>query len=134
MATFYTVNTQTGETVKTSPAPFNVDENVQPDPPFVQLKRVDDNTVPVYAEATHKLVRSVTDSYQAHTRTFYNEVVEKTQAEKNAYQQRLADDADRAAAKAVLLDMKNGVGTQTVRTTRLEKVLFRVAKDLYGNS
>lgn len=41
--------------------------------------------------------------------------------------------ADREQIKAILGDLQNGVGTQAVRTTRCERVLVRLIKDLYGS-
>ena len=37
-----------------------------------------------------------------------------------------------AQAKAVLVALKNGTGTSAERLARIERVLFRVAKDLLG--
>lgn len=44
-----------------------------------------------------------------------------------------ADAADRSAVKAVLQDMRSGVGTAGERISRVERVLFRIAREaLFG--
>jgi len=43
----------------------------------------------------------------------------------------LADQAERDIAKALYLDLKNGVGTSVERIVRIEKVAARLLKDAY---
>ena len=55
-------------------------------------------------------------------------VVALSQAELDA----LAEQAERDVAKALYQDLKNGVGNNTARLLRVEKVLARLLKDAYG--
>ena len=48
-------------------------------------------------------------------------------------QEELDSATELAAIKAVALDLKNGTGTAAERLTRVERVLFRMLKDQYGN-
>lgn len=66
-----------------------------------------------------------TDSAATHTWI----VVEKTQAEKDEDTEAAQRAIDYADAKAVYLNLKNGVGTAAERLTRIEKVLARLLRD-----
>lgn len=119
---FYIVHKGTREVVRQSPKPFNSDESVQPHPPLIQLKRVEDETVPVYDESREKLVQNFVDDDNAGTRTFIWEVAPLSQEEINAYAKRQTDAETLEQLRAVYQDLKNGAGTSSVRIARLEKI------------
>jgi hypothetical protein len=121
--TYYIVNRDTRALVRESSTPFNIDESVQPDPPLIQLKRVDDDTRPAFDPATQKLVRIFTDNDAAFTRTWSWQVQAKTQAEMDAYQLEQQDAATLVIIRNVYQDLKNGVGTAVQRLERCERAL-----------
>lgn len=127
---YYIINKETRELIRKSQTPFNVDETVQPELPQFQLKRVDDDTVPTYNAATHKVVRSFVDDDEAATRTFYWEVVPLTQAEIDAYIQQQEDATVRQQIKDNYLALKNGTGTQAERLRRVEIGLAFVVREI----
>lgn len=120
---FYIINKTTGDVVKKSDTPFNIDESVQPPDPFMQLKILRNETKPAFNAATEKLVITHTDDLQAFTRTFHfvkqpltaEEIALKAEAD--------AAEVTRLQIKAVYLDLKNGTGTAGERLVRIEKAL-----------
>ena len=60
------------------------------------------------------------------------EVLAKTQEEQDAYTQNQLDETERAQAKAVYQDLKDGTGTQLERLVRAERVAARLLRDAYG--
>jgi hypothetical protein len=121
--TFYIVHSTTRELVRRSNAPFNIDEAIQPPAPYLQLKRVDDDTLPDFNPATERLVRSFTDNDTLFTRTFFWQVTAMTQAEMDAYQQQQQDTATLEIIRNVYSDLKNGVGTNIERLVRVERAV-----------
>lgn len=126
---FYIINSTTREVVRESRTPFNIDPAIQPPPPFLQLRRVVDETQPPFDPATEKLVREFVDDDAAATRTFRQVVAPMTAEEIAAYQRRQADAAELDQLRAVYDDLKNGVGTATQRQVRVERVCAWLLKD-----
>ena len=130
---YYIINKLTREVIRESHTPFNIDETVQPSDPLIQLKRVDVDTTPAFDPATQKIVRQFADNDAAFTRTFSNVVVAMTRAEKDAYALRQSDSAELVQLRAVYNDLKNGVGTATQRTVRLEKCVAWLLREYVRN-
>ena len=101
------------------------EEIVGLDPDIIPLLEVE-SAQPVYDPATHYLSRTapVVD-VNANTHTHGWEILPRPQADIDA-------DAEREQAKAMYLDLKNGVGTQLERLVRTEKVCAYLLKNLYG--
>lgn len=118
---YYIINKDSRELIRESRTPFNINEAEQPPDPFIQLKRVNDDTQPAHNAATQKLVREFTDNDAACTRTFQWVIVAKTAEEQAAYAEAQADEVTRQQIKAVYQDLKNGVGTNIERLQRIEK-------------
>lgn len=133
MATYYIVNMNTRELVRTSHSPFNIDEAVQPPSPLIQLKRVDNDTVPSFNAATQKVIRSSIDNDTLFTRTFYFEVVSLSQAEIDANQLNQTDEATRILIKNGYMDLKNGAGTTAERAARLERAVAWLLRQYVKN-
>jgi len=66
---YYIVDVKTGETLKESETPFNVDENVQPPFPLAQLKGVEPEP-PQFNKMTQKLNKVFEDNFSNFTRVF----------------------------------------------------------------
>lgn len=126
---FYIINSNTREVVRESRTPFNIDPAIQPPPPFLQLRRVIDETQPTFDPATEKLVREFVDDDAAGTRTFRQVVAPMTADEIAAYQRRQADAAELEQLRLVYNDLKNGVGTAAERIQRVERVCAWLLKD-----
>jgi hypothetical protein len=120
---YFIVDKNTRALIRQSQTPFNIDETIQPDDPLIQLKQVDDPTVPTFDANTQKLVNSFADDDAAHTRTFKMVVAPLTQAEQAARQQALQDETTRQQIKAVYSDLKNGTGTASDRLLRIERAV-----------
>ena len=121
--TFYIIHSVTRAVVRTSSTPFNVDEAVQPPAPHIQLRRIDDDTLPAVNAATHKLERTFTDNDMAFTRTFIWQVVALTQAEIDANTLAAQDAATLVIIANVYAALKNGTGTAAERLVRLERAV-----------
>jgi len=120
---YYIINKDTRQVIRVSPTPFNADESIQPDPPLIQLKGIENNAEPVYNPALQKLQRTFTDDDILFTRTFYFIVVDKTQEEIDAYQAELDAEATRQQLKAVYTALRDGQGTAGERLIRVEKAV-----------
>jgi hypothetical protein len=120
---YFIVDKNTRDLIRQSQTPFNIDETVQPPDPLIQLKQVDDPTLPTFDATTQKLVGSFVDDDLAHTRTFKMVVAPLTQAEQDSKTATLQDEATRQQIKAVYSDLKNGVGTASDRLLRLERAV-----------
>lgn len=127
--TYYIVHSISRAVVRESRFPFNVDENIQPPAPHIQLKRVDNDTVPNFNPATQKTIRSFVDNDSAFTRTFSWQVVAKTQQEMDEFQRQTQDAATLQIIRDVYQDLKNGVGTAAERLTRVERAVAWLLKD-----
>lgn len=123
MATYYILDSTTRVIIRQSHAPFNIDEGIQPPPPLIQLKRIDNDTLPTFDPATEKVVRTFTDDDLLFTRTFFWQVTALTPEEVAAFQQRQQDDATLQIIRSVYQDLRNGVGTATERLTRVERAV-----------
>lgn len=120
---FYIINKETRELIRRSETPFNIDATVQPPPPMIQLKRIDINTKPAFNAATQRLNYDFVDDDAVFTRTFSWSVVALTNGELTAATQAASDEASRVQIKAVIADLRNGVGTAAERLARIEKGL-----------
>jgi hypothetical protein len=118
---YFIINKNTRALVRESASPFNIDENVQPPDPLIQLKRIDNSSQPGYNPATHKLVYQFTDDDVAKTRTFAWAAVPMSQEEIDSYNLRQTDNAELVILRAVYNDLKNGVGTAAERLNRVER-------------
>lgn len=122
MATYYIVNADTRALIRTSRTPFNVDEDIQPPAPYIQLKHVD-GVRPAFDPATQKLVQNIVDDDVAHTRTYGWSIVALSQAELDALAQQAQDAATLIIIRNVYQDLRNGVGTAAERLQRLERAV-----------
>lgn len=120
---YFILNKNTREVVRRSETPFNIDDTIQPPSPMIQLKRVDVETKPTFDAATQKLVHNFTDNDAAFTRTFAYSVVALDTAERSTVTQQTQDETARLQIKAVIADVRNGVGTAVERLVRLEKAV-----------
>lgn len=118
---FFIVDKNTRVVLRTSLTPFNVDESVQPPNGIVQLKGIENNTVPSFDPQTQKLVRSFTDDDATGTRTFRLQAVALSADELAVVAQASQDETERLAIKAVISDLRNGIGTATQRIQRVER-------------
>jgi hypothetical protein len=123
MAQYFIVHSTTREVANVSSTPFNIDENVQPPAPYLQLKRVDDSNIPAFNIATQKLVRIFTDNDTLFTRTFSWQVQAKTQAEIDAYNLEQEDRDTETVIRNNYPALVAGQGTLAERVTRCEKGL-----------
>jgi hypothetical protein len=133
MAQYFIVHSTTRELVRTSSTPFNIDESVQPPAPYLQLKRVDDDTIPAFNIATQKLVRIFTDNDTLFTRTFSWQVVAKTQAEIDAYNLEQSDNNTLTVIRNNYQDLINGTGTNLERLVRCERGLAYLLRLIVRN-
>jgi hypothetical protein len=131
--TFYIIHSTTRVVERTSSTPFNIDENVQPPAPYLQLKRVDDDTIPAFNIATQKLVRIFTDNDTLFTRTFSWQVVAKTQAEIDAYNLEQSDNNTLTVIRNNYQDLINGTGTNLERLVRCERGLAYLLRLIVRN-
>jgi hypothetical protein len=106
---------------------------VQPPAPYLQLKRVDDDTIPAFNIATQKLVRIFTDNDTLFTRTFSWSVVAKTQAEIDAYNLEQSDNNTLTVIRNNYQDLINGTGTNLERLVRCERGLAYLLRLLVRN-
>lgn len=90
--------------------------SVDPVPSFTTTQRVVEGPVVVTETAA--------------TKTW--SVIEKTQAEKDEDAENAQRLVDYAQARAVYVDLRNGVGTAAERLARVEKVLSRLLRDAIG--
>jgi hypothetical protein len=120
---YFIIDKNTREVIRRSTTPFNIDETIQPPAPFIQLKQVDDLTVPTFNPNTQKLSATFVDDDVAGTRTFKQIAVPLTQAELDANAKLAQDEATRQQIKTVYSDLRNGVGTAAERLVRLEKAV-----------
>lgn len=89
--------------------------------------------VPVEALPTPEIFDTSIERYGATVTVVEPTRVTKQRTVEAIPQEVIDDRGDLAAVKAVALDLKNGVGTAGERLARVEKVLFRMMKDQYGN-
>ena len=115
--------------------------------PLLDLKNRHDfegEEPPVYPNKNKKwapLVRLTDDPLPSVETHRYGPMIETVGADRvtrhkevNAIpQEELDSNTELDAIKAVALDLKNGVGTANERLQRVERVLFRLLKDQYGN-
>ena len=125
---FYIINKLTRELIRTTSNPVNVDESVNEWGDVIQLKRIDDNTLPAFNSATQKLVRISTDNDAAHTRTFSWSVVALTQAELDEIAEKAADTNRRTQAQNMLTALENGTITAAQQRQVLAFLLRRELK------
>jgi hypothetical protein len=133
MAQYFIVHSTTREVANVSSTPFNIDESVQPPAPYLQLKRVDNDTIPAFNIATQKLVRIFTDNDTLFTRTFSWSVVAKTQAEIDAYNLEQDDNNTLTVIRNNYQALINGTGTATDRLVRCERGLAYLLRLLVRN-
>lgn len=126
---FYIINKTTRQLYRQSQTPFNIDETKQPEGDVIQLKQVIDASRPTHNPDTEKLVESIVDNDVAFTRTFRLVVAPLSAPEIAAVTQRNADETNRLQIKAVIADLRNGVGTAVERLTRLEKAVAYLLRE-----
>lgn len=83
---------------------------------------------PVYNKATHKATPRLEWFPDRVERQW--DVVALSQAELDAIQAEAADKAERQAVKALIADIKAGIGTNAERINRLEKAVRRLLKEV----
>lgn len=119
---YYIVNKENGETLSTNLTPFNIDPNVQPeDDSIVQLKHVEDETVPIYNKSSHKLVRTSVDNFVNFTRTFKLVAEELTEEDKASIK---ISAQERNFNNVLRIQLSSGNGTLEERVARLETILL----------
>ena len=119
---YYIVNKLTNETVATHQEPFNIDPDVQPEDPFVQLVRVDNTEEPLYDRTTHKLTQQVVDDFVNFTRTFSLVATPITNEEKD---NRKAHARERNRNNVIKSQLASGQGTLEERVARLEAIILQ---------
>jgi hypothetical protein len=129
---YYIINKITRQG-RESDTPFNVDENIQPPDPEIQLKRTDSEVKPAFNPATQKLVYQFTDNDATKTRNFAWAVVALSQAEIDANTEAQQDETARQAIKAEYLALKNGTGTTAERAARLERAVAWLLRQAVKN-
>jgi hypothetical protein len=128
---FYIIHKDTRELIGQSNFPFNIDEQIQPPLPLIQLKHFADAEIPDYNVATEKLNWVFIDDDINFTRTYFYEVVAKTAQEQADYQTQQTAITERASAKAQIPNIASGSNESPVqRIGRLEQIVARVAKDV----
>lgn len=130
---YYIINKTTRALIRQSQTPFNIDENVQPPDPAIQLKRIDDDTMPALNPATQKIVRQFTDDDTAFTRTFHNVVTAMTDAEITAYAEAQQAETTRLQIRAAYIALTNGTGTNVERLQRLERAVAWLLRQVVKN-
>jgi hypothetical protein len=129
---YFIIDKNTRELIRRSDTPFNIDENVQPPDPLIQLKQVNDDTQPAYDPATQRLVRVSTDNDAAFTRTFSWSVEALSQEEIDLKAAIAADEVTLTTTiKNGYIALRDGTGTDAARLRRCEIAIAFLLRQLY---
>lgn len=124
-------NKTTKEVIRKSKTPISIDGEIKDLDPNLEVLEVIQNDRPTYNPETSKLERTETE--QGGQIIIDWNIVDLSAEELQAIQDQKDAEAERQQAKAIYLDLKKGVGTAGERLTRVEKVLARLLRDMYGN-